>query len=61
MNKDLLRIAITYIEKGYSCDDMIWEDDLYDASEEDVDECISYYEDVQKEGTKWAYKQLEDE
>jgi len=61
MNKKLLEIAIKYIEKGYSCEALRCGDDLYDASVEDIETCMSYYDEVQENGTKWAYKQLRDE
>ena len=61
MNKDLLRIVINYIEKGYSHEDLRWGDDLYDASDEDIETCMLYYDEVIEEGTKWAYKQLEND
>ena len=61
MNKELLKIALKYIEKGYTYEDLKWGDDLYDASEEDKETCLSYYEDIQEEGCKWARKQLENE
>jgi len=52
MNKKLLEIAIKYIEKGYSCEALRCGDDLYDASVEDIETCMSYYDEVQENGTK---------
>ena len=61
MNKKLLKTALKYIEKGYGYEDLSWGDDLYSASEEDKELCLSYYDDIQEQGTKWAYKQLEND
>ena len=61
MNKELLRTALKYIEKGYSYEDLSWGDDLYDASDDDKETCLSYYEMIQEEGAKWARKKLGDE
>ena len=60
MNKTLLRIALKYIEKGYSMDDLTWGDDLYGSSEETKELCKDYYEDIQAQGTNWAYLRLEE-
>lgn len=58
MNKELFKIALRYIEKGYSREDLRWGDDLYKASAEDREQCMDYYDEIIEEGTNWAYKQL---
>lgn len=55
----LFKIALKYIEKGYSYEDLKWGDDLYSASKEEKETCLEYYYDIQKEGLKWAYNTLE--
>lgn len=61
MNEKLFRIALRYIEKGYSSEDLRWGDDLYGSSQEDIETCREYYEEIIEEGTKWAYNQLNKE
>ena len=61
MNKELFEIALSYIEKGYNREQLRWGDDLYDSTVEEREECLSYFDNIRKNGTKWAYKQLEDE
>lgn len=60
-NKKLFEIALRYIEKGYSREDLRWGDALYSASQEEREECLDYYDLIEEEGTKWAHKQLKSE
>jgi len=61
MNKILFEVALKYVEKGYDFEDLRYGDDLYKASPEEIEECLEYYSNIKEEGTKWAYKQLNDE
>jgi len=61
MNKKLFKIALRYIEKGYSYEQLRWGDDLYESTQEEREECLGYFDEIQDNGIKWAYKQLEDE
>lgn len=54
----LFKIALKYIEKGYSYEQLSWGDDLYKSPEEEKDICLGYYETIQEQGTNWAYEQL---
>ena len=56
--KELFKIALKYIEKGYSEEDLRLGDDLYSATPEDKDSCIEIYGEIGYEGTKWAYEYL---
>lgn len=58
MNKELFKIALKYIQKGYSSEDLRWGDDLYNASPEDITLCREYYDEIEENGTKWANEQL---
>jgi hypothetical protein len=58
-NKELFEIALKYVEKGYSYEDLKWGDDLYSATIEEIETCTEYYYDIQKQGTTWAYNYLE--
>jgi len=57
-NKELFKIAIRYIDKGYSSDQLSDGDDLYSASKEDKIKCRQYYSDIKDNGLKWAYTHL---
>ena len=59
MNEKLFRIALRYIEKGYSAEDLKYGDDLYNSSDEDKELCIKYYWSIIQHGTNWAYEELE--
>ena len=61
INKELFKIALKYIEKGYSNEDLRWGDDLYGSSFEEKQECSEYYKEIKDEGINWAYKQLKDD
>ena len=57
-NKQLFKVALKYIEKGYSYEQLSWGDDLYRATEKEKETCLQYYDDIQEQGTNWAYEQL---
>lgn len=57
--KELFEIALKYVEKGYSSEDLKYGDDLYDANTEDKNHCIECYVQIKHEGSKWAYEYLE--
>ncbi len=57
-DKQLLEIALRYIHKGYSSEQLRWGDDLYNATREEKDICIEYYSLIQEEGTAWAEEHL---
>ena len=57
--KELFKIALKYVEKEYSTEDLRYGDDLYGKSEEDLEECINMYDEIKDEGLKWAYKYLD--
>lgn len=61
MNKDLFRTALTYVERGYSWEDLRWGYKLYNATPEDIEECRDYYDEIQEKGTFWAYEQIKEE
>jgi histidinol dehydrogenase len=56
--QQLFEIALKYIEKGYSYENLSRGDDLYNASKEEKEQCLSYYEDIQEQGTDWAYSKV---
>ena len=58
-NKELFEIALKYIKKGYSYENLKWGDDLYHATEEERETCAEYYYDIQEHGTAWAHGYLE--
>lgn len=58
-NKELMEIALNYIEKGYNADKLRDGDDLYNATADDKDKCIEYYIECQRIGTV-AFKELID-
>jgi len=55
---ELFEIALKYIEKGYSRDNLRWGDDLYSATEEERDLTLEFYNEIQENGTKWANEYL---
>ena len=57
-NRELFEIAIKYVEKEYSVDNLIDGDDLYSASKEDRKICIKYYSEIRDKGLKWANKYI---
>ena len=57
--KELFRIALRYIEKEYSSDQLRDGDDLYSASAKDKSQCEEYYSDIKRNGTNWAYERLD--
>ena len=59
-DKLLFQIALKYVDKGYSYEQLKDGDDLYSSSiTNDMKErCLNYYDDIQKQGTNWAYKTL---
>jgi hypothetical protein len=58
INKELFEIAFKYVEKGYSGEDLRYGDDLYDKTSEERDECLDYYDEIEENGTNWAYTLL---
>ena len=56
--KDLFKIALRYIEKGYNTEQLRYGDDLYNATREEKDDCLEIFWEIQREGTDWAYKEL---
>jgi hypothetical protein len=56
--KELFEIALKYINKGYNIEDLRYGDDLYNASPEEKQQCIEFYDEIQDEGTKWANEYL---
>mgnify|MGYP006891163027 CR=1 FL=1 len=58
MDISLFKIALRYIEKGYSSEDLRWGDDLYEKSREDISLCRDYYDEIEENGTNWAYEQI---
>lgn len=58
INKKLFKIAIKYVEKDYSADNLRYGDDLYNSTIEEVDLCLEYYFEIKDNGLKWAYEQL---
>tara|TARA_R110000868_G_scaffold179968_3_gene420442 strand:+ start:4508 stop:4723 length:216 start_codon:yes stop_codon:yes gene_type:complete len=52
--KMLFEIAIKYVEKGYNTEDLRYGDDLYDASPENIKECIEIFHEIRENGLKWA-------
>jgi len=57
-DKKLFAIALRYINRGYSGENLIWDDDLYEASQEDIDKCSQYYSNIREQGTNWANEHL---
>lgn len=55
---ELFKIALKYIEKGYSYEDLKWGDDLYSATPEEKEYCAECYDSIQEEGLKWAYEYI---
>jgi len=60
MNKALFKIALEYVEKEYSSEDLRYGDDLYDTSKEDKSLCVEYYYDILDKGLEWANNYLID-
>jgi hypothetical protein len=45
--KELKKLAIYFVNKGYTTmDDIYYSDDLYKATEEEKDECMDYITDI---------------
>ena len=57
-NKELFEIALKYITKGYSYEQLGWEDDLYKATSEEKEKCEDYYIEITERGTNWAHQHL---
>lgn len=56
--KELFEIALKYIEKNYSTDQLRYGDDLYDAKPNEKRKCVEYFISIKDNGLKWAYKHL---
>ena len=56
--KILFQIALKYVDKNYSYENLKEGDDLYNASNEEKEKCLSYYDDIQEQGTEWAGEKL---
>lgn len=56
--KELFEIAIKYVEKDYNSEDLRYGDDLYNASKEDITNCIEIFHEIKNEGLNWAYNHL---
>jgi hypothetical protein len=57
-NKELFKIALKYIEKDYSSEQLRYGDDLYSASKGEREICLQYYESIVEQGTIWANEYL---
>jgi len=49
-NLELMKIALKYREKSYDCEQLSDGDDLYDATEEEKETCIEYWEEIGRIG-----------
>lgn len=56
--KELFEIALKYKEKGYNTEQLRYGDDLYDATAEEISDCLEIFWEIEREGTNWAYEQL---
>jgi len=53
MNREQLReIMHRLFVKGYGWEKIKYSDDLYNATEEEIDLCYEFYEELQKHGTE---------
>lgn len=51
--EELKEIAIRMVSKGYTDRDKIrYSDDLYDATKEEIDECLDYVDEIIQVGLK---------
>ena len=57
--KELFKAALRAVDRSYSYEEMLYGDDLYNATEEEKEKAGEYYEDISSEGLNWAYKYLE--
>ena len=52
-SEQLKQIAIRMVSKGYIDRDTIrYSDDLYDATREEIDECLDYVDEIVENGLK---------
>ena len=58
-DKELFKIALKYVEKSYSYETLKYGDDLYNATKEEVEICLDFYDKIQENGTNWACEHLE--
>lgn len=56
--KELIKIALYYIKKGYSNEQLRDGDALYDATREEKDVCSDYYNEIREKGTDWAQEMI---
>ena len=50
---ELKKIALRMVDKGYCSHDVIrYSDDLYDATNEEIDKCLGFVDDIVESGTK---------
>jgi hypothetical protein len=42
-DKELMEIALKYVEKSYDAENLRDGDDLYNATEEDKEKCVDYW------------------
>lgn len=48
---ELKKLAINFVNKGYTTmDDIYYSDDLYDATEEEKDQCMDYITEIIDDG-----------
>ena len=57
-DKQLFKIALRYIEKGYNTEHLRYGDDLYSSTPEEKNACIEMFCEIEENGTNWAYEQL---
>jgi hypothetical protein len=48
--KELAEIALKYVEKSYDCEALRYGDDLYHATEEDIEECVDFWAECREIG-----------
>jgi len=54
--KELMEIALKYIEKSYDYEQLMYGDDLYYATHDEKEKCGEYWEEAMEIGTK-AFRQ----
>ena len=57
-DKELFQIALKYVNKNYSYENLKDGDDLYNSNVEEKEKCLSFYSEIMEQGTDWAEKRL---